>query len=135
MTLNKIQTSAFWIVCANSTTRKFMHYCAVCSSLWGKLGEQKTAELPFDWLQEESPFTCCGVDLFGPFVNCNKRKELKRYGVMFACLCSRAIHIEVAHSLDTYSFLLTLRRSENGSNSLGQLKNCGNPFKTWTTVE
>ena len=64
----------------------------------------KNGELPFDRLQEESPFTYCGVNLFGPFVICSKRKELKRYGVMFTCLCSRAIHIEVAHSLDADSF-------------------------------
>ena len=38
------------------------------------------------------------------FVICRKRKELKRYGVIFTCLCSVAIHTEVAHSLDTDSF-------------------------------
>ena len=38
-----------------------------------------------------------------------KQKELKRYRVMFTCLCSCAIHIEVAHSLDTDSFLLTVQ--------------------------
>ena len=73
MTLNEIRTSGFWIVCANSATRKFIHYCVVCRSLRVKLGEQKMAELPFDRL------TYCGVDLFGPFVIYTKRKELKRY--------------------------------------------------------
>ena len=62
------------------------------------------AEPTFDRLQEEPPFTYFGVDLFAPFAICSKRKELKRYGVFFTCLCSRAIHIEVAHSLDTYIF-------------------------------
>ena len=101
----------------------------------------KNGELPFDRLQEESPFTYCGVNLFGPFVICSKRKELKRYGVMFTCLCSRAIHIEVAHSLDTDSFLLTLRRfigrrgnirqmkSDNGSNFVGAVKELRKSFQ------
>ena len=72
MTLNENRTSGFWIVCADSATHKFIHYCVVCRSLRGKHGEQKMAELPFDRLQEELPFTYCGVDLFGPFVICNK---------------------------------------------------------------
>ena len=41
MTLNKIQASGFWIVYANSATCIFLHYCVVCRSLRGKLGEQK----------------------------------------------------------------------------------------------
>ena len=147
MTLNEIWTSRFWIVCSNSATRKFIHYCVVCRSMREKLGEQKMAKLPFDRLQEKHPFSYCAVDLFGSFIICSKRKELKRYGIMFTCLCSRAIHIEVAHSLDTDSFLLTLRRFIGREEtftrwgltievtSMGQLKNCRNPSKTWTTVE
>ena len=99
------------------------------------------AELPFDRLREEPPFTYCGVDLFGPFVICSKQKELKRYGVMFTCLCSRAIHIEVAHSLDKDSFLLALSRfierrgnirqmrPDNGSNYVVAVKKLRNSFK------
>ena len=135
MALNEIQTSGFWIVCANSATHKFIHYCVVCRSLRGKLGEQKMAELPF-----EPPFTYWGVDLFGPFVICSKRKELRRYGVIFTCLCSRTILTEVVHSLDTDSFLLTLRRfigrrgniwqmrSDNGSNFVGAVKELRKSF-------
>ena len=68
------------------------------------------SELSSDSLQESSPFTYYGVDLFGPFTIKNYRKELKRYGVMFTCLCSRAIHIEVVQSLETDSFIFLLRR-------------------------
>ena len=34
------------------------------------------------------------------------------YGVMFTCLCSRAIHIEAAQSLETDSFIFLLRRED-----------------------
>ena len=68
------------------------------------------SELPSERLQESPPFKYCGVDLFGLFTIKNYRKELKRYGVMFTCLCNRTIHIEVAQSLKTDSFILSLRR-------------------------
>ena len=118
-----------------------MLYCVACISLRGKLGEQKMAELPFDRLQEEPPFTYCQGDLFGPFVICSKRKELKNYGVMFTCLCSHAIDIEVAHSLDTDSFLLVLRmfigrrgnirqmRFDNGNKFVGAVKELRKSFQ------
>ena len=59
------------------------------------------------------------------------RKELKRYGVLFTCLVTRAIHLEVANSMETDSYINALHRficrhgpvrqmrSDNGSNFIG----------------
>ena len=89
------------------------------------------AELPKDRLTPAPPFTFTGVDFFGPYLIKEGRKELKRYGCLFTCLVSRAIHIETANSLETDSFIQALRRfisrrgpvreirSDNGTNFVG----------------
>ena len=85
-----------------------------------KFGEQKMAKLPFDKLQEEPLFIYCGVGLFWSFVICSKQKKLKCYRVMFTCHCRRVIH--AAHSLDTDSFLMTLRRFKERRDNIRQMK-------------
>ena len=89
------------------------------------------ANLPSCRLNESAPFTHCGTDMFGPIAVKQRRSEGKRYGAMFTCMASRAIHIEVAFNLDTDSFILALRRlvarrgnvrsiySDNESNFIG----------------
>ncbi|XP_068704623.1 uncharacterized protein [Montipora foliosa] len=87
------------------------------------------ADLPEDRVRpDRPPITSVGLDFFGPFQVCRGRSLVKRYGVNFTCLAIRTVHIEVAFSLDTDSFLLALRRfiarrgqvkeiySDNGTN-------------------
>jgi len=77
--------------------------------------------------------------MFGPFYVKERRSTRKRYGAMFTCLNSRAIHIEVVCSMDTDGFILALRsfigrrgnirilRSDNGTNFVGaenELRKC-----------
>ena len=69
--------------------------------------------------------------MFSPFIIRQRRSEVKRYGAMFTCMNSCAVHIKVTHSLDTDSFILALRQmiarrgnvrtiySDNGSNFIG----------------
>ena len=94
------------------------------------------ADLPSDRVEENSPFTITGIDLFGPFlvtdgVNTRRNAATKKvWGVVYICLVTRAIHIELAPGLDTSSFQNALRRffavrgqcrkirSDNGSNMI-----------------
>ena len=68
------------------------------------------ADLPEDRMSAAPPFTHCAVDYFGPLMVKEGRKDLKRYGVLFTCLSSRAVHLESAISVETDSFVNALRR-------------------------
>ena len=78
-------------------------------------------------------FARSAVDFAGPFTTVQgrgKRRE-KRYLCLFTCLASRAVHLEMAFGLDTYSFLNAFYRmasrrglpeemySDNGTNFKG----------------
>ena len=125
----------FWIPKATSAIRKLISRCTVCRRLKGRVGEQKMANLPEDRLTpDQPPFTNVGVDYFGPFEVKRGRSTVKRYGVMFTCLAIRAVHIEIADSLDTSSCINAIRRfisrrgqvsimrSDNGTNFVGAEK-------------
>ena len=72
-----------------------------------------------------------GVVYFGPIFVRHGRKTEKRHGVLFTCLTTRAVHLEIGHSLDTDSSLMAVRRmmarrgkaaniwSDNGTNFVG----------------
>ncbi|XP_062617169.1 uncharacterized protein LOC134278886 [Saccostrea cucullata] len=122
----------YWLVHAASAIRKLVSKCTICRRQGSSVGEQKMASLPEDRLiPDEPPFTRVGVDYFGPFIVKQKRSHVKRYGVLFTCLTSRAVHLEVAASLDTDSYINALRhfiarrgqvvrmRSDNGTNFVG----------------
>ena len=80
------------------------------------------SDLPEDLLESTPPFTYCAVDYFGPFVIKERRKELKRYGALFTFMSSRAIHIEIANSLETDSFINALRRFISRRGPIRQLR-------------
>ena len=98
-------------------------------------------DLPVDGMTEAPPFTYCGVDMFLPFIIKERRSEIKRHGILFTCLNSKTIHIEVANFRDTNSFILALRRFlacrgnvrfmrfDNGSNFVGTAKELGQALK------
>ena len=129
-TLAKLRKK-FWIPGANAAVRHLIANCVACRRFRAPVVEQKMADLPKDRVTADPPFTFTGVDYFGPYVKKEGRNELKRYGCLFTCLASRAVHIEIANSLETDSFIQALRRfiarrgpvreilSDNGSNFVG----------------
>ena len=92
-----------------------------CRKLRGGPQEQKLANLPDDHLEPALPFTFCAVDYLGPSHIKEGRCEVKRYGVVFTCLVSSAVHLEVTSSLSTDSFLNAYHRfaGDQGTNFVG----------------
>ncbi|PFX25917.1 hypothetical protein AWC38_SpisGene9441 [Stylophora pistillata] len=93
-------------------------------------GEQIMASLPEARLGTSLRcFGRCGVDFTGPLVvKLTRKVTAKRYLCLFICASSRAVHLEIAYSMDTASFLNAFSRmvarrgkpevmiSDNGTN-------------------
>lgn len=68
------------------------------------------------------PFWSTGVDCFGPFMIRQGRRTEKRWGILFKCLTTRCLHLDLLGSLDVDAFLLALRRF---------ISRRGKPFEIW----
>ncbi|XP_033105089.1 uncharacterized protein LOC117107502 [Anneissia japonica] len=119
----------YWIIKGGATVRKVIGNCFACKRRNTPRVQQMMGELPAVRVTpDKPPFTYVGIDYFGPLYVKQGRSKVKRYGCIFTCLTLRAVHIELANSLDTDSFLNALRRfiarrgkpekiySDNGTN-------------------
>ncbi|XP_057694568.1 uncharacterized protein LOC130917316 isoform X2 [Corythoichthys intestinalis] len=109
MTVNEIRANGIWIIGCSTEVSSFIYKCVKCRRYRKYNQEQKMGDLPSERLEATPPFACSGMDCFGPFCVKEGRKEVKRYGLLFTCMCSRAIHIEVLDDLSTDCFLNALR--------------------------
>ncbi|CAL9695893.1 unnamed protein product [Knipowitschia caucasica] len=122
----------FWIVRGREAIRKHQHSCVECQRWKAKPDVPKMADYPPPRLRlHKPPFYSTGVDCFGPFrVKIGRRTE-KRWGIVYKCLTTRSVHLDLLESLDTDAFLLSLRRfiarrgkpfellMDNGTNFVG----------------
>jgi len=130
-TLNQIRSQGYWIVGGSKMVADLIRRCVHCRKLRRPAEEQKMADLPGSRTEPLPPFSFCGMDCFGPFVTKQGRKEYKRYGLLFTCMCSRAVHIEMLDDMTTDSFIIGLwnfiairgavteLRSDHGGNFVG----------------
>ena len=100
------------------------------------------SDLPEDRVHPTPPFTYIGVDTFGPWDIVTSRTRggqanSKRWALMFTCLTTRAVHIELIESLSSSSFINAFRRftairgevkvirSDQGTNFVGATDDLG----------
>ena len=138
----------YWVIHANALSRRIVHQCVKCRKQQAKVGQQQMADLPPDRITEGNPpFTSTGVDYFGPFLVKRGRSVVKRYGVLFTCMATRAIHLEKADELTTDSCINAIRRfiarrgqvqeirSDNGTNFVGAEKELRQEIQKWNQVK
>ena len=104
----------FWIIKGRRTVRNTIEKCPGCRRRFtGKPTTQMMAPLPMSRLQcPLRAFERVGVDYGGPYLTKQGRGKTraKRYLCLFTCLTTRAIHLEMAYSLDTDSFINAFTR-------------------------
>ncbi|XP_072020321.1 uncharacterized protein [Amphiura filiformis] len=134
----------YWITNANAAARKVINSCISCRKRNAKVQQQMMSDLPKDRVTPgEPPFSRVGMDYLGPLEVKQGRNIVKRYGVVFVCLASKAIHIEMAASLDTDACVNVIRRfvsrrgqvkqirSDNGTNLIGAERELRREIAAW----
>ncbi|KAI7790741.1 hypothetical protein IRJ41_010740 [Triplophysa rosa] len=87
----------FWLLRGREAVRKEQHQCEECRRWKSKPLIPKMSDLPearLRLLLHKPPFFSTGVDCLGPF----------------HCLTTRVVHVDLLHSMDVDSFLMSLRR-------------------------
>src|SRR5277367_5823106 len=122
----------YWVLKLRTTVKKLWKLCNFCKIRNAKPQVPQMGSLPEQRVTVQSrPFAVTGLDFFGPLYVTVKRSIEKRYGALFVCMATRAIHIELASSLSTDSAIMAMRRmmsrrgfceeiiSDNGTNFRG----------------
>ena len=148
VTVAKIRTK-FWIIRAHELAKSVKFRCVLCREIEAKTETQLMADLPRTHLEPFTPpFYNTACDYFEPYkVKISRNKTAKHYGVIFTCLNTRAVHLELATDYSTMEFMQMLRRffairgqpalmmSDNGSQLLGAERELREIIQGWNVKE
>lgn len=144
-TASKVR-SRFWIIGLHRIVKSIKHNCVICKKLDKKTAVQVMGRLPQERLKPAPAWNCTAIDLFGPFKirdEVKKRTIGKAYGVIFNCLGTRAVHVDLAPDYSTEKFLMVLRRfvslrgypakllSDNGTQLTAANEELQKVYKAW----
>ncbi|XP_071133064.1 uncharacterized protein [Mytilus edulis] len=142
MTEGALRSGGFWVIGSKRLVSTIIRQCVTCKKLRGQFKVQKMSDLPEDRLTPGPPFTFVGIDTFGPYQIIHRKTRgssinQKRWAILFTCLVSRAIHIEVIEEMSSASFInaycrfiairgsVQLIRSDRGTNFVGAIQDLG----------
>ncbi len=101
----------YWVLRGREAVRRHQRQCGECRKWKGQPEVPRMADLPLARQQLFKPaFFSTGMDCFGPYMIKIGRRNEKRWGILFKCLTTRAVHIDLLASIDSDSFLMSLRR-------------------------
>ncbi|XP_071525744.1 uncharacterized protein [Panulirus ornatus] len=108
----KVQ-SKFWVPKVRNMIKSVKYKCVTCRKLRKEIAGQIMGQLPEERLKPSPPFTYTALDLYGPlFVKdtVKGRTKGKAYGVIFNCLATRAVRLDLIEGYSTKDFLDGFRR-------------------------
>ena len=102
----------FWAPRLRRLVKKSRKGCTRCKKFKAKSYPAPIpAQLPTTRTEGTTPYKVIGIDFAGPIKYRVKRnKEGKAYLVLFACILTQGVYLEVLESLETASFLGSLKR-------------------------
>ncbi|XP_038071933.1 uncharacterized protein LOC119740637 [Patiria miniata] len=121
----------FWVLRGREAIRKHQRKCFGCQRWRANPDVPKMGDLPPARLRlYKPPFFSTGVDCFGPMTIKTGRRTEKRWGIIFKCMTTRAVHLDLLESLSADAYLMAVRRfvSRRGK-PFEILSDCGTNFK------
>lgn len=115
-----------WVVQGRRLAQKAVNQCILCRKARARVCQQVMGDLPVERSRPASPFQFTSIDLFGPYMvrdDVKRRVSMKVWGVALCCMVSRALHLELASSMSTESFLMAYQRFVSIR---------GHPLKVWS---
>jgi len=102
----------FWIVGVRKMAQQVTSKCVTCKKLRRKPLEQLMGQIPKLRVAAGFPaFSNTAIDMFGPFQVKIGRETLKKaQAIIFTCMTTRAIHLELVTDRSTDAFLMAFRR-------------------------
>lgn len=133
--LMSIIQQKYHITRCKNLARRIIHQCLQCLRHKHETQHQLMGQLPRSRVNLIRPFLETSVDYAGPYLlrTFHRRSphRIKGYLVVFTCMATKAIHLELASDMSTETFLAALQRfqnrrgvctdifSDNGSNFVG----------------
>ncbi|XP_065181258.1 uncharacterized protein LOC135811921 [Sycon ciliatum] len=109
-TLSRIRRE-YWITQGRSTVKSILRKCHTCKRVEGyHYATPPFAPLPPECLNPSLAFTFCGVDYFGPMYTKEQSVSKKVWCVLYTCLVTRAVHLELVPTMSTVDFIDSFRR-------------------------
>ena len=133
-TLLVLLREKFWLPKARQVIKRIVSSCLLCQIITkDRIRMPPPPPLPSERVKYDRPFQCVGVDYTGAInvVDYETGEEERVFVCLFTCTATRAIHLELTHTMSASDFLLSFRRfvgyhsvpsliiSDNGRNFVG----------------
>src|SRR5699024_5818058 len=100
----------YFIIGLRRLVKSVTHHCEYCQLKRSVTCQTSLGVVPeFRYDIESAPFAHTGVDIFGPLSLVHMKTPGKRYGIIFTCATTRAVHLEIVNDITQESVFKAMR--------------------------